>query len=338
MGDSGSLLASLRVLDLSAGEGDAVSRILADLGADVLKVEPPGGSPARTALPTTGRYQHRVRPAQRQQAQRRARPGRSRATGSGCWIWPARPTSSSTPEFPAGPSAYGTSCADLADRFGHLVALSVTDFGTTGPRSSWRATDAVLYAMSSALSRSGPADRHAGTAAGRHRVGHRRGAGRLGGACRLLPPIALRPWRLHRLLPVRGGGAGAGSAVRIARSGRRGPAASRSGGAGREIRTPTRSSPCKDGYVRLVVMAPRQWRGMRAWLGEPAQFQDPKFDSIAERFAAWRRDRRAARRAVRRAHDGRTRGRRAGARRADRRGARRRRRWWPPNTSRPWAR
>ena len=32
--------------------------------------------------------------------------------------------------------------------------------------------------------------------------------------------------------------------------------------------------PCADGYVRVVVLAPRQWRAMRAWLGEPAAFQD----------------------------------------------------------------
>ena len=36
------------------------------------------------------------------------------------------------------------------------MALSVTDFGRTGPRASWRATDPVLYAMSGALARSGP--------------------------------------------------------------------------------------------------------------------------------------------------------------------------------------
>ena len=48
----GALLTSLRVLDLSPGEGDAVSRILADLGADVLKIEPPGGSPSRANKPT----------------------------------------------------------------------------------------------------------------------------------------------------------------------------------------------------------------------------------------------------------------------------------------------
>src|SRR4051812_12491560 len=46
------LLDAVRVLDLSDGSADAVSRLLADLGADVLKVEPPGGSPGRDRLPT----------------------------------------------------------------------------------------------------------------------------------------------------------------------------------------------------------------------------------------------------------------------------------------------
>ena len=45
--------------------------------------------------------------------------------------------------------------------------------------------------------------------------------------------------------------------------------------------------PCKDGYVRLCVMAPRQWRGLRRWLGEPEDFQDPDYDVIGARFAAW---------------------------------------------------
>ena len=52
MADGAALLAPLRVLDLGGPESDAVSRLLADLGADVLKIEPPAGSPARSALPT----------------------------------------------------------------------------------------------------------------------------------------------------------------------------------------------------------------------------------------------------------------------------------------------
>src|ERR1700722_13618572 len=45
------LLDAVRVLDLSCGVTDTVTRLFADLGADVLKVEPPGGSPARHDLP-----------------------------------------------------------------------------------------------------------------------------------------------------------------------------------------------------------------------------------------------------------------------------------------------
>ena len=57
---------------------------------------------------------------------------------------------------PGRTAAFGTSCAELSQQFAHLVAMSVTDFGADGPRASWRATDPVLYAMSTALSRSGP--------------------------------------------------------------------------------------------------------------------------------------------------------------------------------------
>src|SRR5262249_35238616 len=45
--------------------------------------------------------------------------------------------------------------------------------------------------------------------------------------------------------------------------------------------------PCKDGYVRLCVMAPRQWRGLRRWLGEPEEFQASQYEMIGARIAAW---------------------------------------------------
>ncbi|MBV9513106.1 MAG: CoA transferase, partial [Mycobacteriaceae bacterium] len=44
-------LLGVRVLDLAAGHGEAVPRRFADLGADVLKIEPPGGSAGRTLAP-----------------------------------------------------------------------------------------------------------------------------------------------------------------------------------------------------------------------------------------------------------------------------------------------
>src|SRR3954452_7638931 len=44
-------LAGIRVVDLTVDRGELCGRLLADLGAEVVKVEPPGGSPARSLAP-----------------------------------------------------------------------------------------------------------------------------------------------------------------------------------------------------------------------------------------------------------------------------------------------
>ena len=43
---------------------------------------------------------------------------------------------------------------------------------------------------------------------------------------------------------------------------------------------------CRDGHVRIVLLAPRQWHAMRAWLGEPEDLQDPELETIAGRARA----------------------------------------------------
>jgi crotonobetainyl-CoA:carnitine CoA-transferase CaiB-like acyl-CoA transferase len=48
------MLAPYRVLDLADERGMLCGRILADLGADVILVEPPGGAPARLRGPFAG--------------------------------------------------------------------------------------------------------------------------------------------------------------------------------------------------------------------------------------------------------------------------------------------
>jgi crotonobetainyl-CoA:carnitine CoA-transferase CaiB-like acyl-CoA transferase len=45
------MLQSLRVIDLTAEHGMLCAQILADLGADVVQVEPPGGAPGRAGGP-----------------------------------------------------------------------------------------------------------------------------------------------------------------------------------------------------------------------------------------------------------------------------------------------
>jgi crotonobetainyl-CoA:carnitine CoA-transferase CaiB-like acyl-CoA transferase len=286
MVDGGGLLASLRVLDLSGDGGDAVTRLLADLGADVLKVEPPGGSPSRARPPTLcgaslrfALHNANKRSVMLDPSDRSDRTRFIELAGGADIVV--------DDGIPGQAVAYGTSCAELADRFLHLVALSITDFGTTGRRSSWRATDPVLYALSGALSRSGPTT---GTP--------------------VLPPNGIASataavqaaWAAlvayyNRLR------CGTGDYIDFARFDAvvmaLDPVFGAHGHAAAGVRRPNRWRgrprnqdaypiyPCQDGYVRICVMSPRQWRGLRRWMGEPEEFQDPKYDVIAARFAAW---------------------------------------------------
>ncbi len=277
------LLDAVRVVDLSVGDADSVSRLLGDLGADVLKVEPPGGSPARTTLPTLAGASI---PFAVHNANKRCTVLDPADEGDRRRLHELAATADILVD--TGQAAgYGTSGPELADRYPHLVVLSVSDFGATGPRASWRATDAVLYAMSGSLSRTGPT---VGTP--------------------VLPPTGIASataaaqaaWAAlaayyNRLR------CGTGDYIDFSRFDAvvmaLDPAFGAHGQAAAGVRSGSRWRgrpknqdaypiyPCQDGYVRLCVMAPRQWRGLRRWLGEPEDFQDPKYEAIGARFAAW---------------------------------------------------
>src|SRR5262249_34909950 len=146
------LLDAVRVLDLSDGSADTVTRLFADLGADVLKVEPPGGSAGRAALPTLAGagIPFAVHNANKRSTVLNPRDGDDRKR-----LFELAETADIAVDT-GQTAAFGTSGPDLADRCEHLVVLSISDFGATGPRSAWHASDPVLYAMCGSLSRSGP--------------------------------------------------------------------------------------------------------------------------------------------------------------------------------------
>ncbi|MGE2727215.1 CaiB/BaiF CoA transferase family protein [Mycolicibacterium pulveris] len=281
-------LAPLRVLDLGGAESDGVGRLLADLGADVLKIEPPGGAAARRDAPRVADTS--VRFALQNANKRSAVLDASRAADRERLIELAGAADIVVDGGnPGAAAAFGTSCAALSQRFPHLVALSVTDFGTAGPRASWQATDAVLYALSTALSRSGPTT-----------------------GAPVLPPIGVA----STTAAVQATWAALAAYFRRLRDGRGDyidfsrfegvlqaldpPYGSEGQAAvGRKPTTELwRGRPrnqqiypifaCRDGYVRICLLSPRQWRGMFGWLGEPEQFADPKFETIAARYAVSR--------------------------------------------------
>lgn len=280
------LLRSLRVLDLSLGGGDAVSRILADLGADVLKIEPPGGSPARPATPAVS---HAGIAFMLNNANKRCTTvDPDDAAGRALFLDLAATADIVIDSGkPSGAALFGTSCRDLATAYDHLVTLMVTDFGSSGPYAGWCASDAVLYAMSSALSRTGPTT---GTP--------------------VLPPDGVASgtaavqatWTVlvayyNRLR------CGKGDFIDFSRFeavvqaldppfGSEGQAAVGLKPAAQLWRGRPRNQQiypilgCRDGHVRICLLSARQWRSMWTWLGEPEQFAGPEFDTIAARYGA----------------------------------------------------
>jgi len=280
------LLAHVRVLDVGIAESDGVGRLFADLGADVLKVEPPGGSPGRRTSPRVAGVSvpfvldnANKRLAVLDPADAADRDRLIALAGDADILVDGGD--------PGGAAAFGTSCAALAERFAHLVALSVTDFGAAGPHARWRATDAVLCAMSTALSRTGPTT---GTP--------------------VLPPYGVASataavqatWAAlvayyHRLRYGRGEYIDFSRFEAVVQSldppfGSEGQAAVGQKQSNRLWRGRPRNQQiyptfaCRDGHVRICVLSSRQWRGMRAWLGDPEQFADAKFETIAARYAA----------------------------------------------------
>jgi crotonobetainyl-CoA:carnitine CoA-transferase CaiB-like acyl-CoA transferase len=278
-------LGGIRVIDMAEGSGEMCGRVLADLGADVIRVEPPRGAASRTQAPLHDGVSLKF---VTQNAGKRGvvvdhttSDGRERLLRlldrADIWIETARPGALS--ELGLG--------ADLVRaRNPGLVVLSITDFGQTGPYRDWVATDWTLLAMGGVLSRSG-----------------------LPGREPLMPPgdMALQVTAMQAAwaaLVAYWNRLESGLGDHIDFSSYEAttqvidPAMGTVGTAQAAGYEETRGRPapgpypifrCRDGHVRVVLLAPRQWHAMRAWLGEPAHLQDPELETIRGRALAFDR-------------------------------------------------
>ena len=150
-------LAGIRVLDLTNGPGEMRGRLLADLGADVLLIEPPGGMASRRAEPVIGgiglRFAVHNANKRSEIIDWRGPSGRDRllelARSADILIENQRPGALATA---------GLGLDELHRVNPLLVVTSITDFGQTGPYRHWVGTDWVHMALNSVLSRSGLPD------------------------------------------------------------------------------------------------------------------------------------------------------------------------------------
>ncbi|MGW1740109.1 CaiB/BaiF CoA transferase family protein [Nocardia sp. NPDC001965] len=277
-------LHGVRVLDLTDGLGESCGRYLADLGAEVIRVEQPGGSASRSAEPVVGGVgiPFALRNANKLAvtADLTTETGRERLRELA-----ATADILVESQQPGRLTGLGVGPDGIRSGVPSLVWVSISGFGQDGPYRHWQATEPVLYALSGVLSRSGAP-----------------------GAEPLLPPAGLieetvgvhAAWAAllayHRRLDTgRGDTVDLSAFETIVHGFDPGFGTQGSAAAGRSEDFPRGRPdaanfypvfPCRDGRVRICMLAKRQWRGMFEWLGAPAEFADPKYDTIPARFAA----------------------------------------------------
>ena len=156
MADDGSVLSPYRVLDLTGEDGWLCGRILGDLGADVVKVEPPGGDRARHK----GAFYHDEHDPDKcltwfaYNANKRglALDLQARA-GQDLFRRLARQADFVIESFAPGfLSARGIGYPELHEINPRLVFTSITPFGQTGPYAHHRGADLHATALSGFMS------------------------------------------------------------------------------------------------------------------------------------------------------------------------------------------
>ncbi len=157
------MLSPYRVLDLTDEQGMICGQILADLGADVIQVEPPHGSPARFLGPFSG---DEPDPERSLYWQAYARNKRSlvldldTSHGRDRFLKMAR-----TADFliesdePGAMARRGFGYAELQRETPALIYVSISAFGQEGPKAQWAGSDLVAVASGGPLKLYGDEDR-----------------------------------------------------------------------------------------------------------------------------------------------------------------------------------
>ncbi len=161
--ESGGLLTGIRVLDLADSRAELAGRLLADLGAEVLKIEPPEGVDSRRRAPYDERpgAEHRsLYWAAVGLGKRSAVLNLERQDDRDTVQELARRADILVESFEPGTMAsMGLDYEALSRLNPRLVYVSVAPYGQKGPKSHWPASDLSIEAASGRLGLQGDRDR-----------------------------------------------------------------------------------------------------------------------------------------------------------------------------------
>lgn len=163
MTDPSSLLGLYRILDLTDHQGWLCGKILGDLGADVIQIEPPGGSAARA----NGPFFHDAPDPERSLAwlafntnKRGITLDIRSPTGRALFLALVDSADFVIESFrPGYLEQLGLGYERLAEVNPRLILVSITPYGQTGPRAQWRASDLEVMAAAGCVWLAGEEDR-----------------------------------------------------------------------------------------------------------------------------------------------------------------------------------
>jgi len=267
-------LEGIRVVDLTEERGELCGRLLSDLGAEVIKVEPVGGARTRTFAPMYGDmslyWVHR------------------NAGKLGVELDRADPRLNellACADVVIDSAEPGTTAHDV-DAFAathpHLICLSITAYGRTGPYAGRDVPDAVLSTTGGMAFKAGVPEREPLIPPGNIADDTASVTAAFAVLCAL--------WQQHAT--------GAGQVIDLSVneavaqttdwSLSNWSRAADDGNPNDETRAGPgivyTILPCKDGYVRLVILVERHWKAMLEWLGSPDYLQDPEYNGFVGRL------------------------------------------------------
>jgi crotonobetainyl-CoA:carnitine CoA-transferase CaiB-like acyl-CoA transferase len=281
-----STLSGLRILDLTSRRGGYCGLLLANLGAEVVLIEPPGGEPMRREGPFKADA---------------AQPGGSlsfaayhtnkkgivvdleAAQGQNTFrALVANADALIEDRFPGCLDGMGLSYQALQAINPSLVVTSITGFGLTGPYRDFKAPNMVAFAMGGLMNLCGHPERVP-----------------LMGPCDVayhLGSVHAAFGTLVALYNRRSTGRGDHVEVSlqdvlvadpflriITRYSVTGEIPQRTGHS--QSTTVAETYRCKDGYARIFCNQPDHWKRLVQWLGNPPQLMDPKFENVQNRHS-----------------------------------------------------
>ncbi len=270
-------LEGLRVLDLADEKGELCGRLLADLGADVMRGEPPEGATSRRLPPFEPGGGQSLYFAFRNANKRGVTLDLDAPGGSERLRALVRGVDVLIESFAPGHlEAAGAAPAALLEEDPGLVVTSITDFGQTGPHRDYLGTDMIGFASGGMMHRAGAAHRPPLVAPGSLAYD---AAGVTAAFATLLAHYQrLRHGRgQHIDLSVQEAVANLAdwSLPGFSQSGQVG------GRAGAGIYPLYR---CADGWVRIILLTPRHWHAMLDWMGDPEELRNPEYEQFIPRL------------------------------------------------------